>query len=74
MLATSPCIFIYLISLWTVIYNMATTITFLISMIALLIAVGLLAEWVVSTTAQFFAWFQYPALLKDLAIVVKFAA
>ena len=43
-------------------------------MFALLFTIGLLAEWVVSTTAQFFAWLQYPALLKDLAIVVKFAA
>ena len=72
MLAT--CILIYLISLWTVISNMVTTITFLASMLALLVAIGLLAEWVVSTFAQFFAWFQYPQLLKDLAIVVKFAA
>ena len=74
MLATGPCIIIYLISLWTVIYNLATTITFLASMLALLFAIGLLAEWVISTTEQFFAWFQYPALLKDLATVVKFAA
>ena len=74
MLATGPCIIIYLISLWTVIYNLATTITFLASMLALLFAIGLLAEWVVSTTEEFFAWFQYPALLKDFAIVVKFAA
>ena len=74
MLATGPCIIIYLISLWTVIYNLATTITFLASMLALLFAIGLLAEWVVSTTTQFFGRFQYPALLKDLAIVVKFAA
>ena len=74
MLATGPCIIIYLISLWTVIYNLATTITFLASMLALLFAIGLLAEWVVSTTEEFFAWFQYPALLKDLALVVKFAA
>ena len=74
MLASAPCILIYLISLWTAIFNMATTITFLASMLALLLAIGLLAEWVVSTTTQFFAWFQYPDLLKDLAIVVKFAA
>ena len=74
MLATAPCILIYLISLWTVIFNMATTITFLASMLALLLAIGLLAEWVVSTATQFFAWFQYPDLLKDLAIVVKFTA
>ena len=74
MLASAPCILIYLISLWTVIFNMATTITFLASMLALLLAIGLLAEWVVSATTQFFAWFQYPDLLKDLAIVVKFAA
>ena len=73
MLATGTCIIIYLISMWTVIYNTATTI-FLASMLALLLGIGLLAEWVVSTTTQFFAWFQYPDLLKDLAIAVKFAA
>ena len=43
-------------------------------MLAVLFAIGLLAEWTVSNMAHFFAWFQYPALLKDLAIVVKFAA
>ena len=74
MLATGPCIIIYLISLWTVIFNMATTITFLASMLALLLAVGLLTEWVVFSSAQFLAWLQYPDLLKDLAIVVKFTA
>ena len=73
MLATGTCIIIYLISMWTVIYNTATTI-FLARMLALLVAVGLLVEWVVSTPSQFFPWFQYPDLLKDLAIAVKFAA
>ena len=48
MLATGTCIIIYLISMWTVIYNTTTTI-FLAIMLALLVAVGLLVEWVVST-------------------------
>ena len=48
MLATGTCIIIYLISMWTVIYNTTTTI-FLAIMLALLVAVGLLLEWVVST-------------------------
>ena len=74
MLATAPCVIIYLISLWTAIYNMATTFTFLAILLLLLVGVGMLTEWIVSSTTQIFAWLQYPALVKDFAMIVKFAA
>ena len=70
----TPCFFVHLIYLWSIIYNMALTVISLASLLALLVVIGMLVEWVISSLTNIFNWFLYPALQKDLAMFVKFCA
>ena len=70
----TPCFLVQLIYLWSIIYNMALTVISLASLLALLVVIGMLVEWVISSLTNIFNWFLYPALQKDLAIFVKFCA